>query len=70
MTDTNIIVSIEERDLVSVFMYGMKGIFPSIVTWNDLIPVCIKLKIDYIPTDINVVYNEVLKQIKSVDTHN
>lgn len=36
-------VSIEERDLVSDFMYGMKGIFPSLVTWNDLMPVVEKI---------------------------
>lgn len=36
-------VSIEERDLVSMFMYNMPGIFSSIVTWNELMPVILKI---------------------------
>ena len=37
-------VSIEERDLVSNFAFGMEGIFPSLVTWNDLMPVVEKIR--------------------------
>lgn len=34
--------------------------------WNQLMPVCIKLKIDYICTDINKAYEQVIQEIKNI----
>lgn len=35
-------------------------------SWNWLMPVCVKLKLDYISTDINIAFPLVVKEIKSL----
>jgi len=42
MESNRLKVSIEERDLVSIFLIGEAGLFPSNVSWNDLMPVIAK----------------------------
>ena len=43
MTDNELKISVEDRDLISVFMYGMTGLYSRTITWNDLMPVLEKI---------------------------
>lgn len=44
-TDDNVlIIDIEGRDLLSDFMFGMKGLYSTRLTWNDLMPVVEKIR--------------------------
>ena len=40
---THLIIDIEGRDLLSVFMHGMKGLYSRKITWNELMPVVEKI---------------------------
>jgi|GEM_PF-5461623 len=42
-TDNHIHVSVEERDLISVFMYGQPGLYSRRLYWNDIMPVVEKI---------------------------
>ena len=41
---THLIIDIEGRDLLSVFMHGMKGLYSRKITWNELMPVVEKIE--------------------------
>ena len=44
MTDNELKISVEDRDLISVFMYGDTGLYSRTITWNDLMPLVQKIK--------------------------
>jgi len=44
MTDTTLKIDLEGRNLLSVFMWGETGMYGSIISWNDLMPVVEKIE--------------------------
>lgn len=38
-TDNQLNLTIQEQAIISVFMFGQKGLYPKKIQWNDLMPV-------------------------------
>lgn len=52
-----VLLTIEERDLISIFMFGESGIYSRKFTWNDLMPVVEKIE-SIAPTRVKIDCNE------------
>jgi hypothetical protein len=62
MTETKLKISIEGRDLLSVLVWGEKGMYPTLITWNDLMPVVYKIRELYeLEPDYLDVYDDVVE---------
>ena len=43
--NNEITISVEDRDALSVFMYGLPGVISRKLTWNDLMPVVDRIEV-------------------------